>query len=225
MIWGGRVTSVQICLLLAVTFFYRFITVKRTIISFFAGVISMTIVGFYRVSYSLDENYFENIFNYLKTNLFVLDTATYAYGASMTFLYSMQFAPFGDRFISFINNVMYILIGSSFNMSDILNKNTITQLSDFSKNFHIHNGGGVFPIFFYFWLGWPGCILSGIGVAKYLSYFSKQKDELGSLIFIALIITVPRWYLYNPITMFRGPLVFLPLVYFFIKIIEHILKK
>jgi hypothetical protein len=221
-ILGGRVTSLQIMLVFAITLFYKYITIKRILLFAFVGVLFLSVIGSYRANYSYNENIVANTFLYLKKNMFVLDTVTYAYGAGITQLYAADFISVEDRVISFYNYCINVILGSSYNFSEILNKETITNIPATASNYHINYGGSVFPIYFYFWFGWLGVIISGILTSKYIAFFSKQKSELGSLIFLAIIVTVPRWYLYSPLALFRGPLVLLPLLFFLLKFIEHV---
>jgi len=219
-LYGGRITSLQLLLLVSITFFCNFLTIKKIIIFFFSGIFLLSLVGSYRAHYSLSDINLTYFINIIKNKLFILDTATFAYGASITHLYSIQFTTFTERFISFINFLLYIPFGDLFSMSDILIRDTITSINSFTRSYYFNYNGGLIISYFYFWLGWFGVFLAGLLVPKYILFFLKQKSELGFLIFICIIVTVPRWYLYNPITLFRGPLFFLPLVFSGIYLIE-----
>jgi len=211
-IWGGRVTSLQLILLLSFTIFYDFLTTKRLLLFFVAGLLCLSAVGIYRVRYDFEGNLIAYAFAYLKKSWFVLDTATYAYGASVTQLHAEQFASIPERITSFFNYFLYIFWGGFLSMSDFLGRETITRVDFFAREHYFHYGGGLFPFYFHFWFGWIGPIFAGILLAKFISFFSKQQFWLWKLFFLLLLITVPRWYLYTPINAFR-PFLFFIIVY------------
>jgi len=222
LIWGGRITSVQLILLFAFTIFYKFLTKKRIIFFFIIGIFCMSSVGFYRNSYSIEKGFFSNIVNYLQNNLFVLDTAASSYGASVIQLYVVQFITISERIASFFNYFFYIFAGNIFSVSDLLGKDTITHVPNFIGLYYAHSGGGIFPFYFYFWFGWIGTVIAGILMAKYITFFTKQISELGKIMFITILIYTPRWFLYSPINAFR-PLLFVLIIYGGLKLLMMLL--
>ena len=220
--FGGRVTSMQIGLVLLCTLFYNSLNFKRIILIFFAGIIGLSIVAIYRNTFSLEAVTSYNLFRSL--NFFVNDTATYAYGASLASVVAFDFTTFEDRLVSFIYFIQSIFTGGA--LRETLFRDAITSIPVHTTNYYIHLGGTLFPFYFFFWFGWIGPFIAGIVASKYISFWSKPKRGLlGQMIFLSIIVTVPRWYLYTPLVMFRGSLVFIPIVFICVKMIVYFTTK
>jgi hypothetical protein len=216
--YGGRVTSMQIGLVLMTTLLKNTLTFKRTIILFITGIIVLGLVGSYRVNYHLNDDMMIG-----NTNFFVNDTATYAYGSSLTVLLMSDFIDIKDKLWSFIYFIQYIFFGGW--LSEMLFKDTIKEIPESAADYYNNYRGGLFSFYFFFWFGWVGCVLSGILVSKFINFWAKQKKMLGEIIFLSIIVSSPRWYLYTPLAMFRGPLFFVPIVFVCVKLIEYLTTR
>jgi len=93
----------------------------------------------------------------------------------------------------------------------------ISNLSSYeSKNYTV-GGGGLISGFFYVYGSYLGVIL----IALYLSYFLSNLGNSSKRIFVQLyilflIITLPRWFAYNPIGIIKYLYMVLPLFIYFI---------
>jgi hypothetical protein len=122
--------------------------------------------------------------------------------------------------IAFIGSVVFGSAGAK-----IFNYNPeISVVSKLAQKYHWNVGGGVSFTWFYFWLGYPGVIAISSLMMVYIRRFSSSNNDLSKLILLSIIITTPRWYLYSPLAFFRGPFIFMPLIYFSCWIVDKIIR-
>lgn len=210
--YGGRVTSIQIILTFALLKYSRFIKLKYILVFFPILLMLMTIVGTYRSNYAAAFS-FEEIYNNLAESWFVQDTSLYAYFASAGHLYADLYINFETKLNSFFAFLSSIIFGSqAANIFDFDPK--LPLVTSLSKDYHVNVGGGLIFTWFYFWFGWTGLVLLTsciFGIIKKLNISTKN---LSKLVLILIAVSSPRWYLYNPLAFFRGPLVLFPILYY-----------
>jgi hypothetical protein len=216
-VFGGRVTSVQILLLLALTIFSNSLTVFRTVLLFLMGVVLMAVVGAYRGTFLLSGFDIGSVLSGLLENGFVFDTVVYAYYSSATHLASLDYVSWTERLNAFADLVVYLISGYESN-------GRFNLTSWVSSNYFANVGGGVLPSHFYFYFGIIGVIGSGLILRVVL--FKLASSSLGFSRFALIIIVMmsPRWYLYTPVSLVR-PLIFFSLIYFSIAIYKRMVKN
>lgn len=220
-IYGGRITAIQLIMIVYVMFIHGKISIKYFIPFALVLFVYLNGIGTFRGSMSLDKNSLEIILNNLKNNMLTLDTADSAYFTSLTFVIVKEKISFLERIELFKNFCLSIFFGGSV---------TNSNLAYYTRNYIFHYFGGVLPFFFYFWLGWIGIFIPSVIVAKIINYSSKLsliENDFPSylkLIMVYLLVTIPRWYLYSPTPLFRGLLLF-TLVYLFFKLVHNLTIK
>lgn len=214
--YGGRITALQIILLFTVTIFVQKLSFKFIIFSGFVGILLNSLIGVYRSNYSLNSINLLDIFINLKNSFFVFSTPVFAYYASATHVAASQIVSLNEKLRSLIAFINSIFVGSN---------NEISNLTIYvSNNYFLNIGGGVIPSHFYFWMGWTGVILISSFLVLLLNKIGGLTSDFQKLCFIIVITTVPRWYLYSPLSLFR-PLILLTILYIVFITTHKILLK
>lgn len=218
--FGGRVTSLQILIVFGLMKFIRFITLRNIIIPFLFFNFIFSIVGIYRAEYKVNVEFGE-IFSNLFKGLFISDTVIYAYFSSITHLFMYEKVDFSFTMESLLAFIILIFVGGIGTKMFGLDLSK-AGLTDLASNYHWNVGGGVFLSYFYFWFG-PYLFLPLIFI--FLKYIKKRLSFTTMQRYFTLLIivaTIPRWYLYNPLALFRGVFFMLPLILFLYKILIKI---
>lgn len=208
LLFGGRITAVQLALLLFfVIFDGRTIPWKRVIPVGIIALAIFTLVGNMRANATFTlSNLFNALMNSLKTG-YTLDTAYSAYYTSLTFVKVQEVLTISDRISLFFSFCLSMLLGGR-----VANSN----LAKFTRDYYVHYFGGVLPFFGQFYLGIVGILLLGLLVAFYMNKMKNISDKTKGAVRCMLIyiaVTTPRWYLYSPSSLIRGVFL-LSLVYF-----------
>lgn len=194
---GQRSTGVQILIVVAIMCFYKFLTVKRILALFGVGLLLLTMVGIFRGNFSLEDVSFVNIIDYLKKGAFGFSTAGFAYYTSLTFIGTMDFYSVFDRIVQFIQFLISQITVGTFGKPI-----TALALEHFT-----HYYGGVLPIYFYYYLGWVGPVISAFIVSIYyniLRTVENKRSGFSMVVAIYVVVTTHRWYLYSPYQLLRG---------------------
>lgn len=212
LIYGGRVTALQLFIVLLLTNFPK---INKKILAIGVAVVFVWMIGVgamrARFSFSGISEALRNTFK----GGFALDTAYAAYHASMTFFKVEEITSFSQKIYLFGRWLLSIPLGGAF-ISD-------SNLSVYTVNYHKHYGGGLLPTYMYFYLGYIGVFLISLWVALYLRRTMLNKTGgLGKSLAIYFVCTAPRWYLYSPSQLFRGTLLFI-LIFALFKLIHNIL--
>lgn len=215
--YGGRITSLQILILMFITIFAKKITFKKVISFSGIGIVLNALIGAYRESYSIHTINVLNILNDMINNLFVFDTATFAYYASATHVAAFNVADTYTKINSFWNFLKAVVLGTSNNSSDV----TILVRANYFHNY----GGGFMPTHFYFWFGWIGVIVIAIIIVLIVNSWDPTKGDFNKILYLAFIINSPRWYLYTPNQLFRGVMIIVPILFIILKIIHMITTR
>lgn len=84
----------------------------------------------------------------------------------------------------------------------------LSNLSGYAKKYYVNQGGGFIAAYWYVWLGWLGVIIVGLAVGLVLYYLNVCKKNNNIAIFTIMFISVmPRWLAYDPIQMFKIPII------------------
>ena len=223
MMIGGRVDAMQILLVLYVFFFFRYYTAKRIVVLMVLGVIFLSIVGVYDDIYDQivigDTGALLDVlgtaFSNLRSRWLAIDTAYFAW------LSSMSFIAYGDM-VSWLErgkDLAWYLI------SQVLGGGVYhAKLCAVTREYFVHYNGGIFPIYFFYYLGTIGVAFSGWIIARFYGFVSKlelpSQKKFSKILGIYVIATMPRWYVYEPTSLLRGVL-FLAICYFACSVVHR----
>ncbi len=214
--YGGRITSIQIMMLFLITFGIREynINIKKLIALVAIGLLATNLVAVYRISYSFLGINIQAIVKKILASFLISDTANYSFYASATHIAGSYEVSPAIRLSSFLEFIASVFVGSG-----TFKKGNVTRF--IADNYYFNLGGGVMPTHAFFWLGWFGVLSISIIINMLINKINEQKNILQWLIGAAVIVNVPRWYLYNPLILFRGSIFFILVVYFISKVMER----
>ncbi len=204
--YGGRVTSLQLLIFLVLTYFRDYMTPLRVTVLGVIGLFLFAWVGAYRSSYSLSVP-LSLIITVIFGSLFVFDTATYSFYASATHVATANIIGYDNKMRSFAQFLISIFTGAS--------SNKLADATSFSNQYFRNVGGGIIATHFYFWGSWLLVILASFAIVWIINKTSGSNSPYSKLIFLSIVISTPRWYLYGPLVFFRGA-IFVPSVLYFI---------
>lgn len=214
--YGGRITSLQLILLFLITILLKKLSVKLILIGGSVGIFINSFVDAYRQSYSLDSISAINVFNNMVDKLFVFNTPVYAFYASATHVAAEKYVSLQEKLYSFFDFFSSIFVGSSGGIGDVTHY--------VSWNYFHNHGGGVVMSHFYFWFGWTGVIIAATIIVFILNRLGLSQNDFWKMIAITVIYSVPRWYLYTPLSLFR-PLLLMSILYLIYRVIHSVLFK
>lgn len=164
----------------------------------------------------VSEMTFSSFIKDIYESVFLNDTAHFAYASSTTIVaYKKYFAPDNMPFINFYQFILAQFIGTNTSLT----ANSVLSL--ISRNYYVHYYGTCFPFYFYFWAGYIGAFIGGAMVSLFINKVSKSTKPLASLMFIMVLSTQFRWYLYSPNALFRGCLILVTVAYFIVKFFNN----
>lgn len=190
---GTRIEALS-CILIICLMNIKNLKKKNIIIAGFIGILLFNFIGNTRGNY---DNFFismQNSFYDLIESKLVFNTCTYAYFPCLAMI---------DYFKNYdLNTGMYflreflvdVIVGNGYNDGNLIY---------FIRKIYFHNFGGVSTGFFYVWFGSIGAFVFGFIVHFYISLSAIKKD-IYKYIYMYFVATVPRWYLYGPLPLFRG---------------------
>jgi len=217
--YGGRITSIQLLMMLGLIFGSKVLTVKRIILASLSGLFLSNLVNQYRTTYSFSNINFVEMIDNFKKSYFVFDTATYAYYASATHIAASFRVNKYEELSSFFQFSKGIIF---------LGSNDSGELSSYvSNNFYFNLGGGIITSHFYFWFGWIGVIFISLFLIYLINLFNKKKinNEYFMILNVLLVSNVSRWYLYSPNQLFKGTLLMGGAIILFIIFANKLSKK
>lgn len=201
--YGGRIMGIQFILVMIIFFYLYKINLFKNLPILIAAVMVFIILGNVRANHNITVDVLTEIMAKIKQTKFTLDTAYSSYFTSMTFLQCETFISNSDRLAYFIKFLRGIIIGT--------NEMDGSSLSSWTRKFYHHSGGGLLPYYFHFYLGWIGVAFSGWYVSFFVRIVNGVKSKACTyinLIGIYFIVSTFRYYLYTPISLFRGMLIF-----------------
>lgn len=214
-IMGDRSAAFLMVILGYLIYFTNSISIGRILILASIAVILSNFIAEFRDNIGIGLEYL--ISNTLDRG-FSVDTITFAYYGGITITALFDLIPgFGKNIFQYL---FTFIIGS--------NDSEFANLAVFAReNFRIlfNRGGSFFPAYFYAFLGNTGVIFSaaifGLIIRKIFSKYSGV-----NVYYQILIITFAmRWYIYNPINLFRVVLVMFTVVLIISRMIEQITSK
>ena len=195
--YDGRITSLQIILLLFILF-YKKIKLRYLVP---VGIICLLVflyVGQDRIGaqHKID----------LIGNLLKIDTFYFAFQASETHIYVGDFIDWNTKFSSFIGNFLNVFF---------IDNGAVYNVSAITHEFVNHYYGGYIFTWFYFWGGYTGACISGLIITFIINHNMRRRKDLNMYMLILCFATLPRWYIYEPTILFKYAILSVTLVYFF----------
>lgn len=218
-LYGGRVTGLQLVICWFIMLYSYKTNIRQILPILIVVFIFLSLIGAYRAELNLSVRAIQDVLVSLVKGKLSLDTAYSAYYTSLTFIKVEGFSSVATRLDLFGKFILAMFLGG--------NKVADSSLAEYTKQYYEHYYGGVLPLYFHFYLGWFGVILSAIIVSLYCRLINKIDSESKGLIKcvgLFLVCHVFRWYLYSPSGLFRG--VGLTVIAYCIAIvIDNIMKK
>lgn len=213
---GGRITSLQIIIMMLV-YFENFLSRKKVSIGMLMGIVLFNIVGMLRNMLIMERLSIEYFFSRLTKNNFTIDTAYYAWYTSVTNVISKDLSNIKERLENFL--------GFFFNIFGI-SLNGYSVLPTLAKEKGLYNlGGGVVVSYFYFWFGIVGVFFVSLFVKKLLQVMVRFNYlKIVNVLSVIFCITVPRWYLYTPLHLIRPMLIF-AIIYCVLDVFDQLIKN
>lgn len=195
--YGDRSAAFLVLILYLLLYFRHKLSLTKIIIFSIIAIVFSNFIGEFRQYRT--ENISQVMSSAVDRGLYS-DTVSYAYYTSLTLVALKDYDPnLKSIFIEYLKG--YIL-GSS--------KSKYTNLAiharDTSKVL-FNRGGGLYPTHFYAFFGYAGVIISSIFLSLVLRYFFLRKGNVINLYQIIIVTYAIRWYLYNPINIFRTILI------------------
>lgn len=213
-LFGERITALQIILLLYFLYFKNIFSNTLLIICMVGGLFLFTLSGALRGGIVQNVSLFDRIISQFVDSKFILDTAYSAYFTSLTFVKYYFMTSFNEHIVNFIKTLGNYFLGLS-----------VPRLQDITRKYFIHWWGGLLPFTFFYWFGYFGTILSACLVNFYFSFITMcNSSTYKNIVFLYVISTFPRWYLYDPSNLIRGVFL-LSICYLFCCFIDNLLQK
>lgn len=224
-IYGGRINAIKTMIVIFSFLYSNRVTYKQIILPMVLCVFVSVGLGMFRQNLELSMEALEAVYISLKENALVFDTAVWAFFPTLTFIEMKSILPLNERLQLFGNFLKSIILGSKSVPNSVL--------PYYTRQFYEHYNGGYIPGYFYFWFGWAGVIVIAIILILLFNKLNNiYSDNLNSkningypkLLFIFIVSTVPRWYMYDPSNIFRGTLLF-SIVYVAFLIVDTFTKS
>jgi hypothetical protein len=196
-LYGSRVSALLILLtIFAIEFANRF-SVKTVIFSAFIGILLMNLLGILREQSDKELN-FQSLARVNPDNIMASTQSNMFYG-SVCFVGLLEDEVFTieTRLKAFVGFVIRLFLPSKLSFEE-------GSLTDYGQKFTDWGGGAHPATYFYVWFGWLGPVLFGWIIAKLMNLLkNEQINKYWMFVALILIITVPRWYGYEPGIIFK----------------------
>lgn len=198
LIYGGRIDSVMLILMLYMIYFRYVLSKKQITLILIFGFIFNEAFGAVRgaiLQRSFTDALVDKITNFSLSS----GNSREVYYASMRMFYMIKVGALdaADRISSFF----YFLLSSVVPYSQLP---PLASLVSYKSNYYHTGGGGLMPVFVYVWGGIPGVILSALFISRiFTSYIKKNQQGFGLMYTMLVIATIPRWYAYYPIQLIK----------------------
>lgn len=213
LMFGNRHSIIALAIVQLVSFYINKVSVKVINLIIVISILFLSIIGVMRTGNSLSIN---NIILQFFSSLAVQDTSVYAFSASITHLYLLDFDY--NRIMLFFGFVSSLIFGGSLSIT----KNTL--LTEIAKEHAFNLGGGLIFSYFYVWFGYVGVLFLTLLIGKIYDFLRMSRSDLWKLVLVAAVALTSHWYVYSPLHLFRGPFIILPVLLFFLRIIDKYIK-
>jgi hypothetical protein len=218
LLFGGRVSSLQMILLAYIIFIDR--TIKFKIIIFYAILFIIFLKAFEFIRLYNGIIIGTDSFD-IKT-LYSLSGDIKVYGSNEGNVVYSSIRLLGlvkSGIISFYDRIYSLLFFLFSSINPGFKLPSISDLSSYLQDTYPCGGGGLFPIYFFVWGGLFGVAISGFFIGKVINWFMNSKNIFLIIYSIMILCTFPRWFAYNPIIVIKLSL-FPIYFYFFIKLFK-----
>ena len=199
---GSRVTSIEILAIWYIMIFASRIKLRSLIPLAIIAFIAMLTVGELRGSEFELSAITSGINDYLNTG-FAWDGAYAAFHTSESMVAYRDMMSYGVDFLDFGGYLASLIVGDSTGYVDLQ-----TEMQPIIWNM----GGGYFPFYFYYYLGYPGVFVSSILISlliRFLAVFpvKRTSSDLAVFVYIWICSTCFRWLSYSASPLARGLLI------------------
>lgn len=210
---GGRILALQFLLCAYIFIFMHKIQIKYMLILMIIAFFFLSVIGSARGAIMEGNTDIKNVVLYTLEKGGALDTAYAAYFASETFVYLRSIFPDGEILRLSVAFIKSIFVGASEDM----------VLPNISSDYINHYGGGVYPLYMYFYMGRVGMILAVLLLRGYflvITHLNCNSHGLSRCLSVFVVCHTFRWYLYTPLGLFRAVL-FLVVVYVSLEMVHR----
>jgi hypothetical protein len=216
-LFGGRVESIMILLVLYLFFYKDKIKFKYIVFGIIILIYILGVIGRFRADPRLLFNgEFYDLLMPVHTNrsdiqLIITQESEVNY-SSVTILKLIKdgIVVSLDRIKALIWFIISLFVPSSYT-------EPIANLSTYAKNYNNNLGGGLISVYFYLYAGYLGVLFIAYLISNFLNYFNRSKLDYKSIYSIFVIVTIFRWYPYSPVMLFKlcifGTLFIVSLIY------------
>lgn len=228
--YGGRVEFVMVVICVIIFRFVNKLRIKQLVLYGLIFFYSLNILGNIRQDpYILKSNDWYNVIIPLKINTNNKSDVVINNESDVFYATNRMISMADDGIISTedrLNSLKYFFL-SIFVPSSFLPD--IAVLSTYKKDFYPVGGGGLVSGYFYVFSSFIGVILIAFFISKILSEIGNRqyllKDDFLSIYMLFILLTLPRWFAYSPITLFKLSFYGAILTYFFIFMDKSIYRK
>lgn len=202
-LYGGRIEVVMMLSCLLFWKYHRILSRKMLLFFSFLGIVSMKILEIFRsgVAFSLTSS----------TTKVILSQEGDVMYASMRLIGMVDNHIF-NRIDALVQFIASIVIPSN------VTKIELANLASYLSDRYPVGGGGLITAFSYAYGSYIGVFVMGVFIAKLFSNslisFEAKKNSLFSLYVFFVFISMPRWFAYNPLLLFKFS--FLGAIYIYI---------
>lgn len=194
--YGGRISSLEFILVFYFIFYYKYFKPKTIFMIILGAIFLFSIVSLYRISYSVNGLSVNTIIQYITNSRFSLDSASNSYYSTLCAVKGYDSIDVLSRLDNFMGFIVDTMLGSA---------DSYQLLPALLGSYGIYNIGGCWLTgYIYFWFGIFGVLLFSIGFTMFFKWCINSNKIYGKFIFMTILITIPRWYLYTLSAFFRG---------------------
>lgn len=196
LLFADRIAPMQFLLCMYVVYYIDRLPQSFTVCLLIGGILMLGFIGEDRV---VDSSYsFSHFIDTWLDRKGAQSTFPGAYHASISFVafkditsIPQQLSLFWDFIVSQVIGTKQIETGS---------------LAAVTREYYWHNYGGIYPFFFYYYLGIIGVVFGSFLPGLYVRVVAKMEASTNPIIVVLsvfFLVTVFRWYVYSPTTLLR----------------------
>jgi len=203
-LYGGRVTSLMLILLIyLINYEYR-IKTKYLFVFMILALFLLSLISFIRsaplifLEGKYDFNlFYEYYFSVNQNTTLNSNEGDVAHSSARILgMIETNIITTMDRFKSFLYFAISVFTPG-------ISISELSNLAAYKKDMYQGGGGLLFPISFYTWMSYPGVILSGFFVSRMIKSFIETKRNALIVYLLLFFSTFPRWFSYSPIIVFK----------------------
>lgn len=213
--YGDRSAAFLMLILYFLLYFWNKISLSKVLILAIIAILFSNFIAEFR---DADSSTFSDILLGTVDRGLYSDTVSYAYYTSITITALNHYDENIEN--GFLEYLKGYLLGSS--------NNDYSNLAVYAREHYkdlFNRGGGLYPSYFYAFFGYFGVVISTIILSMLLRYFFSRKSEKIFLYQVLIVTFGIRWYLYNPINLFRVVLIVFTILFFISSLINVLTKR